>query len=112
MSLSEEGGRSTLIAVEARPHPIPIPAAPAPHTHPGRARQPGRARRPGNHPACEVLAVRDEGALTVAGDYFGPGRPNPEQDDAKRPAGARRPGRACRRSAPFYVVKATRHVQP
>jgi hypothetical protein len=36
-----------------------------------------------------VLAVRAEGGLAVAGDYFGRGRPNVHQDDAKRPTGAR-----------------------
>jgi hypothetical protein len=37
----------------------------------------------------EVLAVREAGRLAVAGDYFGRERPNAEQDDAKRPIGAR-----------------------
>ncbi|SNY45490.1 class I SAM-dependent methyltransferase [Paractinoplanes atraurantiacus] len=45
-----------------------------------------------HHPAWEVLAVREPGRLAVAGDYFGRGRPNREQDDAKKPLGAR--GRA------------------
>ncbi|MFG1990520.1 class I SAM-dependent methyltransferase [Actinoplanes sp. NPDC048988] len=42
-----------------------------------------------HHPAWEVLAVREPGRLAVAGDYFGRGRPNRQQDDAKRPEGAR-----------------------
>lgn len=41
-----------------------------------------------HHPAWEVLAVRGENILTVAGDYFGRARPNTAQDDAKRPIGA------------------------
>jgi SAM-dependent methyltransferase len=41
-----------------------------------------------HHPAWEVLAVRGENALAVAGDYFGRQHPNGEQDEAKRPAGA------------------------
>ncbi|MEU4243303.1 class I SAM-dependent methyltransferase [Actinoplanes sp. NPDC026619] len=42
-----------------------------------------------HHPAWEVLAVREEGRLAVAGDYFGRDRPNADQDDTKRPTGAR-----------------------
>jgi SAM-dependent methyltransferase len=42
-----------------------------------------------HHPAWEVLAVRAEGRLAVAGDYFGRAHPNADQDDAKRPIGAR-----------------------
>ncbi|MFF5081400.1 class I SAM-dependent methyltransferase [Actinoplanes sp. NPDC000266] len=42
-----------------------------------------------HHPAWEVLAVREPGRLAVAGDYFGRGRPNRAQDDAKKPQGAR-----------------------
>jgi hypothetical protein len=36
-----------------------------------------------------VLGVRGDNHLAVAGDYFGRGAPNRDQDDAKRPAGAR-----------------------
>jgi SAM-dependent methyltransferase len=42
-----------------------------------------------HHPVWEVLAVRGPDRLAVAGDYFGRGRPNVDQDDAKRPTGAR-----------------------
>jgi SAM-dependent methyltransferase len=42
-----------------------------------------------HHPAWEILAVRGDNTLGVAGDYFGRGRPNTAQDDAKRPTGAR-----------------------
>jgi SAM-dependent methyltransferase len=42
-----------------------------------------------HHPAWEVLAVRGENHLAVAGNYFGRGIPTADQDDAKRPTGAR-----------------------
>jgi SAM-dependent methyltransferase len=42
-----------------------------------------------HHPVWEVLAVREDNHLAVAGDYFGRGKPNVDQDDAKRPEGAR-----------------------
>ncbi|MBL7259969.1 class I SAM-dependent methyltransferase [Paractinoplanes lichenicola] len=42
-----------------------------------------------HHPAWEVLSVRAENHLAVVGDYFGRGRPNTDQDDAKLPQGAR-----------------------
>jgi len=42
-----------------------------------------------HHPVWEVLAVRGENRLAVVGDYFGRERPNVDQDDAKRPTGAR-----------------------
>jgi SAM-dependent methyltransferase len=42
-----------------------------------------------HHPLWEVLAVRDENHLAVAGDYFGRGTPHLNQDEAKRPEGAR-----------------------
>jgi SAM-dependent methyltransferase len=41
------------------------------------------------HPLWEVLAVRGNNHLAVAGSYFGRGTPTAEQDDAKRPVGAR-----------------------
>ena len=82
----------------------------------GRLRPGGAVLICEHHPAWEVLAVRDEGVLTVAGDYFGRGRPNPEQDDAKRPAGARGEAGAPPFAAFVWpvsdVVKATKHVQP
>jgi 2-polyprenyl-3-methyl-5-hydroxy-6-metoxy-1,4-benzoquinol methylase len=43
-----------------------------------------------HHPAWEVLAVKAENTLAVAGDYFGRERPNTGQDAAKRPTGAER----------------------
>jgi hypothetical protein len=42
-----------------------------------------------HHPVWEVLAVRGDNHLAVAGDYFGRGRRTPDQDDAKRPVGSR-----------------------
>jgi 2-polyprenyl-3-methyl-5-hydroxy-6-metoxy-1,4-benzoquinol methylase len=42
-----------------------------------------------HHPVWEVLAVRGENQLTVAGDYFGRTAPRADTDDAKRPVGAR-----------------------
>jgi 2-polyprenyl-3-methyl-5-hydroxy-6-metoxy-1,4-benzoquinol methylase len=42
-----------------------------------------------HHPVWEVLAVRGDNHLAVAGDYFGRGTPQPDQDEAKRPEGAR-----------------------
>lgn len=42
-----------------------------------------------HHPAWEVLAVRGENHLTVAGDYFGRNSPRQDTDDSKRPVGAR-----------------------
>ena len=42
-----------------------------------------------HHPVWEVLAVRGENHLAVAGDYFGREKPTTGQDDAKRPIGAR-----------------------
>ena len=41
-----------------------------------------------HHPIWEVLAVRGENHLAVAGDYFGRNTPRDETDDAKRPVGA------------------------
>lgn len=42
-----------------------------------------------HHPAWEVLGVRADHRLMVVGDYFSRGRPVTDQDDAKRPTGAR-----------------------
>ena len=42
-----------------------------------------------HHPVWEVLGVRADDRLAVVGDYFSRGRPVTQQDDAKRPAGAR-----------------------
>jgi len=42
-----------------------------------------------HHPIWEVLAVRGENHLAVAGDYFGRAVPRADTDDAKRPVGAR-----------------------
>jgi 2-polyprenyl-3-methyl-5-hydroxy-6-metoxy-1,4-benzoquinol methylase len=47
-----------------------------------------------HHPVWEVLAVRGDNHLAVAGNYFGRGTPALEQDDAKRPVGARGDGEA------------------
>jgi len=55
----------------------------------GRLRPGGAVLLCDHHPAWEVLAVRGENGLAVAGDYFGRGNPTVEQDDAKRPRGAR-----------------------
>jgi 2-polyprenyl-3-methyl-5-hydroxy-6-metoxy-1,4-benzoquinol methylase len=42
-----------------------------------------------HHPLWEVLAVRGDNHLAVAGDYFGRAAPRADTDDAKRPVGAR-----------------------
>jgi hypothetical protein len=42
-----------------------------------------------HHPVWEVLAVRGNNHLAVAGDYFGRSTPASTQDDAKRPVGVR-----------------------
>jgi len=42
-----------------------------------------------HHPIWEVLAVRGENHLSIAGDYFGRSTPRRETDDAKLPVGAR-----------------------
>ena len=42
-----------------------------------------------HHPIWEVLAVRGDNHLAVAGDYFGRGTARDDTDDAKRPVGAR-----------------------
>ncbi|WP_433161596.1 class I SAM-dependent methyltransferase [Kribbella sp. CA-247076] len=42
-----------------------------------------------HHPIWEVLAVRGDNQLAVAGDYFGRSTPRADTDDAKRPVGAR-----------------------
>jgi SAM-dependent methyltransferase len=54
-----------------------------------RLRRGGAVLMCDHHPAWEVLAVRGDNRLAVAGDYFGRGAPTAEQDDAKRPSGAR-----------------------
>lgn len=55
----------------------------------GRLRPGGALLLCEHHPVWEVLAVRGDNQLAVAGDYFGRDRPNVDQDDAKRPEGAR-----------------------
>jgi 2-polyprenyl-3-methyl-5-hydroxy-6-metoxy-1,4-benzoquinol methylase len=55
----------------------------------GRLRPGGALLLCEHHPVWEVLAVRGDNQLAVAGDYFGRERPNVDQDDAKRPEGAR-----------------------
>ena len=55
----------------------------------GRLRPGGTVLLCEHHPVWEVLAVRGDDRLAVAGDYFGRERPNADQDDAKRPKGAR-----------------------
>jgi 2-polyprenyl-3-methyl-5-hydroxy-6-metoxy-1,4-benzoquinol methylase len=42
-----------------------------------------------HHPLWEVLAVRGENHLAVAGNYFGRSTPRADTDDAKLPVGAR-----------------------
>jgi 2-polyprenyl-3-methyl-5-hydroxy-6-metoxy-1,4-benzoquinol methylase len=42
-----------------------------------------------HHPIWEVLAVRGDNHLAVAGDYFGRTTPTQDTDDSKRPVGAR-----------------------
>ncbi|MEV0291437.1 MULTISPECIES: class I SAM-dependent methyltransferase [unclassified Kribbella] len=42
-----------------------------------------------HHPIWEVLAVRGDNHLAIAGDYFGRAVPRADTDDAKRPFGAR-----------------------
>lgn len=54
-----------------------------------RLRRGGAVLMCDHHPAWEVLAVRGDNRLAVAGDYFGRGEPTSGQDDAKRPRGAR-----------------------
>ena len=54
-----------------------------------RLRRGGVVLMSDHHPIWEVLAVRGENHLAVAGNYFGRGIPTAEQDDAKRPVGAR-----------------------
>ncbi|MEV4347943.1 methyltransferase domain-containing protein [Actinoplanes sp. NPDC049596] len=53
----------------------------------GRLKPGGAVLLCDHHPAWEVLAVRGRDHLAVAGDYFGRGRPNHDQDDAKKPKG-------------------------
>lgn len=54
-----------------------------------RLRHGGTVLMADHHPIWEVLAVRANNQLAVAGDHFGRGRPAAEQDDGKRPVGAR-----------------------
>jgi 2-polyprenyl-3-methyl-5-hydroxy-6-metoxy-1,4-benzoquinol methylase len=55
----------------------------------GRLRPGGSVLLADHHPVWEVLAVRSENHLAVAGDYFGGSTPRQETDDAKLPLGAR-----------------------
>ncbi|WP_250003004.1 class I SAM-dependent methyltransferase [Actinoplanes sp. M2I2] len=70
----------------------------------GRLRPGGAVLLCDHHPAWEVLAVRGDDHLAVAGDYFGRDRPNVDQDDAKRPQGARGEPDAPRFSAFVWPV--------
>jgi 2-polyprenyl-3-methyl-5-hydroxy-6-metoxy-1,4-benzoquinol methylase len=54
-----------------------------------RLRRGGVVLMADHHPVWEVLAVRGDNHLAVAGNYFGRGIPTAKQDDAKRPVGAR-----------------------
>jgi SAM-dependent methyltransferase len=57
-----------------------------------------------HHPVWEVLAVRGDNELVVAGDYFGRSTAQTEPDDAKRPVGARGNDNAPKFSAFVWPV--------